>query len=610
MFLTLAALAVRLYQLAVPALRWDEGWSLAHATLPWSDLLRLAAEDWHPPLYLALLKLWLVTGKSVFSIRLLSVLLGTLAVPLAALVGKEWSRSDRVAVLSAGFAAFAPLLVYYGQVTRMYPLAVLPVLGAAWFVLRDESRPSWRNLLGLAACAALALYALYYTGWALAAIWLYAAIVRPRRIPHLVVAGLLAVVAYVPWLLMAKDTILARVSAGPAGGGNVLAGTIEYLKPTLQGLAFTYGSGWPAGAALALVLLAGAAVALFSRRNRPGRPECARLLLPLLVVGLSVLGIAYGAQSSRWFAARHLVPCSMFLGLILAWCLDRLAARAWPLLPVTLLILAVAFWPTSSRFVYEKMLEVVDAFDPTEDYRYLADRTGQGDLIYFNVLSRAGWYENLCGPEDAPWSYAMRWDPIIEPMERIAERLERDSRTHRRLWFALYKGDYGSNAPLVAWLNGRFYPAGGEWQGDMLYLAFVEPAADWREEPTDAAFPNGIRLASARWTADAQSGGVAAVELTWTCQEPVGADYTVFVHLMDDSGRLVAQHDALPGGDQATTTWSAGQTTVDRHGLMLPDDLQTGDLRVLVGLYDSATGERLPFVDGADARQVGEISVR
>ncbi|NLG29268.1 MAG: hypothetical protein GX557_15265 [Chloroflexi bacterium] len=67
--LTLAALAARLHQLAPPVLRWDEGWSLAHATLPWAQLGEIALADRHPPLYFAMLKLWLYTGKSAWGLR-------------------------------------------------------------------------------------------------------------------------------------------------------------------------------------------------------------------------------------------------------------------------------------------------------------------------------------------------------------------------------------------------------------------------------------------------------------------------------------------------------------------------------------------------------------
>ncbi len=84
-------------RLAEPALRWDEGWSLAHASLPWADLARVASLEWHPPTFAALLRLWLVFGKSPAAIRAFSVLAGVAAVPLAYAVAAAWSESRRVA---------------------------------------------------------------------------------------------------------------------------------------------------------------------------------------------------------------------------------------------------------------------------------------------------------------------------------------------------------------------------------------------------------------------------------------------------------------------------------------------------------------------------------
>src|SRR5215207_2134580 len=100
----LVAFALRIVRLDEPALRWDEGWSIAHASVPVGELLRVAGEDWHPPLYTLLLKAWLWLGKSVYQVRYLSVLLGVLGVPLAGLVGWRWSGRAAVAVLSAAFA--------------------------------------------------------------------------------------------------------------------------------------------------------------------------------------------------------------------------------------------------------------------------------------------------------------------------------------------------------------------------------------------------------------------------------------------------------------------------------------------------------------------------
>ena len=265
----LLALVLRLHRLAEPVLRWDEGWSLAHASLNWGELLRIAALDWHPPLYTVLLKLWIgLAGVSTFSLRYLSVLLGVLAVPLAYIVARAWLRAsspgkgEGLAVLAALYAAVAPLLVYYSQVVRMYPLATLAVLAVSALMLRDDGKPL--PIAGLTLAAAAALYSLYYTLWPLAGLFLYGALTRPRQISRLGLAGMGAGLLYLPWLLLAGGTLMARTASG-GGGTDLLARIQDTLAPTLQGLLFTYDTPpWAAGL-IAAVLIAGLIM------GRPGR---------------------------------------------------------------------------------------------------------------------------------------------------------------------------------------------------------------------------------------------------------------------------------------------------------------------------------------------------
>jgi hypothetical protein len=600
------ALSARLYRLGEPALRWDEGWSLAHASLPWVELWRIASEEWHPPLYVALLKLWLVLGKSAVNIRALSMIAGVAAVPLTYAVARLWSERPRVAALAALFAALWPLSVYYGQVARMYALAALPALAAAWFILRDESNPHWSNDLGLLVSTVLGLYTLYYTVWALGALWAYAALRRPRRSPRLLLLGLLAVVAYVPWLWAARETVQTRVSAGAAAGSDPITGTWRYLRPTLQGLVFAYKTrGQP------LLLLAGL-LGLGLLVGPWKRGELGKLILPGVVILVNVVGVAYGSQAARWFAPRYLVTAAPFLGLALAWSLDRLAQRWWPALPAALLVLGLVYAPTSTRFVYEKTLEVVDPFDPAADHTYLRAHAAPGDLVYFNVLAKAGWYENLRGEQDPRWSYAMRWDPIIEPMERIAGRIERDAASHPRLWFVLYQGTYGPNAPLKAWLDATLYSAGGEWQGDTLYLAYAYPGAEWQQALPGDRFENGISLREARWTPQVAPGGACVLELAWETKRPLDRVYKVFIHVVDESGTLVGQHDAVLGTDgRPANTWAVGETVRERHGLFISPAAQSEKpLRLLVGLYDGESGQRIMLVDGGDVISLATVELR
>ncbi len=603
--LTLFAFVLRMVQLDTPVLRWDEGWSLAHASLPWSALVRVAAEDWHPPLYTILLKLWLISGKTTFGIRYLSVLLSTLAVPLTYRVALAWAGRRRLALLAALGAAWLPMLVYYGQVTRMYPLAALTMLAATAALLRGLARPSWRADATLALSTTAAMLTLYQAVWPLIGLYLYGALAQPRRLPRLLLCGLGAVVGYVPWLLIAGPTIRARMGADAADGEQVLRGVLHYLRPTAVGLTFSYDSGWPAIAALLLVLALGL---LFWLLRRPRPAAARRLLLPALVILVSLFGIAYVSQSSRWFAVRHLVPATLFLALGLAWALDSLAVRWKPLLPLALAVLALAYWPTSSRFVYAKTLEVVDPFDPAADYCFIRQNVRPADLVYFNVLSTAGWYENLRGPEDPRWSYAMRWEPIIEPLPRIADRVARDAAVHRRLWFAIYRGTYATNAPLKAWLDAHYYPAGGSWQGDTLFLAYAVAGEDWTTMPRQDVF-GPLLLRAVRFTPQAVPGGEVAVELTWAVTGVVPANYKVFVHLTDETGWVVAQHDDLPlGGDELTAGWRVGRVVLDRHGVLLPETLPDR-LHLRIGLYDAATGERVRLPDGREWVEIATLDV-
>lgn len=47
--LTVLTFATRLYRLSEPVLRWDEGWSLAHASLPWPELWAIGRQEREKP---------------------------------------------------------------------------------------------------------------------------------------------------------------------------------------------------------------------------------------------------------------------------------------------------------------------------------------------------------------------------------------------------------------------------------------------------------------------------------------------------------------------------------------------------------------------------------
>jgi 4-amino-4-deoxy-L-arabinose transferase-like glycosyltransferase len=89
--------------------------------------------------------------------------------------------------------------------------------------------------------------------------------------------------------------------------------------------------------------------------------------------------------------------------------------------------------------------------------------------------------------------------------------------------------------------------------------------------------------------------------LVWWALHPTDISYTVFAQLVTDDGRVLAQSDSIPAGNtRPTTGWRDGEYIVDTHQVVFHDDAAPGTARLIVGLYDAATGQRLATVVGGD----------
>ena len=108
-----------------------------------------------------------------------------------------------------------------------------------------------------------------------------------------------------------------------------------------------------------------------------------------------------------------------------------------------------------------------------------------------------------------------------------------------------------------------------------------------------------------------QAGVPVTITVYWRAERAPDADYTVFVHLLDSSGQIVAQADSPPqSGLYATSFWDAGEVIADPHPLAVPQDAPPGEYPIAVGLYSLATGQRLPVDGGPDgAIEIGRLIV-
>ncbi len=174
-------------------------------------------------------------------------------------------------------------------------------------------------------------------------------------------------------------------------------------------------------------------------------------------------------------------------------------------------------------------------------------------------------------PEDAPWGV---YYLVVGVYEVTGERLPAQDE---------------SGIPL-----GEYVPVAA------LRIPQPEPP-----DPADASHEFEGRLgdsvALAGFDVEPEEGGLLTVRLYWQALERMADSYTIFLHLQDASGELVAQSDTLPfGGRYPTTVWMPGETVATEHVLTIPDSA-TPPFTLYVGMYPWPSMERLP------AAQDGEI---
>ena len=104
-----------------------------------------------------------------------------------------------------------------------------------------------------------------------------------------------------------------------------------------------------------------------------------------------------------------------------------------------------------------------------------------------------------------------------------------------------------------------------------------------------------------------RAGGSLSVTLYWKSERVMSKDYSVFVHLLDADGNLIAQHDGAPQNGRAPTSWwMPGDLIADAHQVAAPADLATGRYTLEIGVYDSASGTRLPIFAANAARHASQ----
>lgn len=198
--------------------------------------------------------------------------------------------------------------------------------------------------------------------------------------------------------------------------------------------------------------------------------------------------------------------------------------------------------------------------------------------------------------------YPLRMADGATPDGEGAALLDKLGRDATRIWVVV-DTQASPGAGLQPWLASRAYRASDAWHGPLellLYAPAGHGAGSVDLAPGGRGWRNGISLEQAlALEGELSPGQILRLDLAWQAAEPIPEAYKVFVHLQAAGGRLAAQRDAEPlDGTRPTTGWHPGETIADRAGLWLPADLAPGEYRLLLGLYDAVTGERVPVGSG------------
>jgi mannosyltransferase len=218
---------------------------------------------------------------------------------------------------------------------------------------------------------------------------------------------------------------------------------------------------------------------------------------------------------------------------------------------------------------------ILDAPNQEEVFRYYY----QGDAPVFTLPPGLG------GDDDETHAAV---DDILDQYERA---------------FTVFWGEAerDPNRIVETALDSGAFEVGDVWYGDVRLSRYVMPAQFGDAVESGVQFGDHITLTSYALSGQTFApGDVVQMRFNWQTDAPLETRYKVFVHLLGESGTLVAQRDSEPGGGLAvTTSWTPGDTIHDNHGLLIPPDLSPAHYLLIVGLYNLDDPQaRLPVYEG------------
>ena len=317
--------AVRLWRLTDSCLWFDEIFSVHAAEHDWAGMLRFVAQDLvHPPLFYALLKIWIGWGgEGVFWLRLLPVLFSVAALVPFLYLCRELKFDTRVTVLALLLFAVNGSLIKYTQTLRMYSMLMFLSLLSIWVFARYFNRgKSW---IWLVVVNVLLVYT-HYFGWLVIGAEMLAILVL-QRIKFARMAAMVGIVAatFIPWLI----AVWNAASGGSDLGQNIawqsrpgIREIASFLLDLAEPIYFQASNTEPGSiypVSVPILLIGTAALGIYFSGTRSDEEKARTRLLVLFAVFPVVAGfaISWAMPYSVW-GTRHLIMVTPIVAILAA----------------------------------------------------------------------------------------------------------------------------------------------------------------------------------------------------------------------------------------------------------------------------------------------------
>lgn len=192
----------------------------------WDMVTKYPVGDFHPPLYFAILWLWVkIWGIEEIWVRLPSVIFGVTTVWLVYLLGKEMFNK-KVALLGGLLMALGPLHIYYSQEARMYSLAAFSATLSFYFFWRLIHSGNWANMVGYGISNILVLYSDYLVYLIIPVQVIFLLLFQKNSFKKILFPLGLALVTILPWLTIFPKQLSTGTAAAATlpGWANVVGG--------------------------------------------------------------------------------------------------------------------------------------------------------------------------------------------------------------------------------------------------------------------------------------------------------------------------------------------------------------------------------------------------